>query len=100
MAIKWNRSKPNELEYTGMDKVVKTVSDTATKVKNFIPNRLKARRQGMAREEIKNIERGFGTVDEYERLYPETAPRNLKLRQEAGYSTSTQTMAKKKPKFI
>lgn len=100
MAIKWDRSKPNELEYTGMDKAWKAVTDTASKIKNGYSNTMKRRRQGLAREELKNIERGFGTVEEYERLYPETAPRNQRLREEAGYSTSTQSMAKPKKKFI
>ena len=91
MAIIYKKGS-KELEYTGVDKAFKNVADTATKVKSFakrVASRPKraaaAKRQGDARRELDNINRAFGSVQNYEKLYPESAERNRKLREQAGY---------------
>lgn len=89
MAIIYKKGS-KELEYTGIDKAFKSVTDTATKIKSVAkavvtrPARaMKAKRQGDAKKELDNISRAFGSVENYEKMYPETSKRNQRLRKEA-----------------
>lgn len=42
-------------------------------------------RQYNAKKELDDISRAFGSVENYEKLYPETKKRHDALRKEAGY---------------
>lgn len=64
---------------TGMDQV----QHVAGKVVKAIPNALARHRKGKALKEIDDISRGFGSLENYERLYPETKKRNDALRNSA-----------------
>lgn len=91
MAIIYRKGK-KELEYTGIDKAFKNVTDTATKIKSVAkrvvtrPKRaMENKRRGDARKELDNINRAFGSVENYEKFYPESRKRNQRLRETAGY---------------
>lgn len=91
MAVIYKKGQ-KELEYTGADKVMKSFGDGLEKIKSTAkrvitrPARaMESKRKGDAQREIDNINRAFGSIENYEKYNPETAERNKKLRQTAGY---------------
>lgn len=91
MAVIYKKGQ-KELEYTGADKVMKKFGDglekiksTAKRVATRIPRAMEAKRKGDAQRELDNINRAFGSTENYEKFYPESAARNKKLRETAGY---------------
>lgn len=54
-------------------------------VKNVSRPAGKEYKQAQARKEIKSIERGWGTVDNYVKNYPDYSARAKRLKKEAGY---------------
>ena len=91
MAIIYKKGQ-KELEYTGVDKVMKKFGDglekiksTAKRVVTRIPRAMEAKRKGDAQKEIDNINRAFGSLENYEKFNPQSANRNKKLRETAGY---------------
>lgn len=91
MAIIYKKGQ-QELEYTGADKAMKKFGDGLEKIKSIgkrvvtrIPRALEAKRKGDAQKELDNINRAFGSVENYEQYNPSSAARNKKLRETAGY---------------
>lgn len=91
MAVIYKKGQ-KELEYTGADKVMKSFGDGLEKIKSTAkrvatrPARaLAEKRKGDARREIDNINRVYGTLENYEKFNPASAERNKKLRETAGY---------------
>lgn len=91
MAVIYKKGK-KDLEYTGFDKVQKKFGDTLEKIKSTakrgitrIPRAMDEKAQGDARREIESINRGFGSVENYEKLYPDTKKRNRELFDRAGF---------------
>lgn len=91
MAIIYKKGQ-KEAEYTGADKVMKKFGDgleriksTAKRVVTRPARAMEAKRMGDAKKELDNINRAFGSTDNYEKFYPESAARNKKLRETAGY---------------
>lgn len=91
MAIIYKKGQ-KDLEYTGTDKVMKKFGDGLEKIKSGakrvatrIPRAMEAKRKGDAQKEIDNINRAFGSLENYEKFNPESVERNKKLRQTAGY---------------
>ena len=91
MAIIYKKGQ-KDLEYTGADKVMKKFGDglekiksTAKRVVTRIPRALEAKRKGDAQKEIDNINRAFGSLENYEKFNPNSIERNKKLRETAGY---------------
>lgn len=91
MAIIYKKGQ-KDLEYTGADKVMKKFGDgleviksTAKRVVTRPLRAMDEKRKGDAVKEIDNINRAFGSTDNYEKFYPESAGRNKKLRETAGY---------------
>lgn len=91
MAIKYKKGS-KDLEYTGIDKAYRGFSNTLEKIKSTAkrvvtrPARaMRNKRQGDARKELDNINRAFGSTQNYEKFYPQSAARNKKLRDTAGY---------------
>lgn len=96
MAIIYKKGQ-KEAEYTGADKVMKKFGDGLERIKSTAkavvtrPARaMEAKRKGDATKEIDNINRAFGSLENYEQFSPSSAARNKKLREAAGYSTTTQ----------
>lgn len=90
MAIIYKRGE--KTQYTGFDKVMKVAGDTAEKVKSVakravtaIPRAMERKAKADAQKELDDISRGFGSVENYEKLYPETKKRHDMLRKQAGY---------------
>jgi hypothetical protein len=89
MAIIYNKGK-KDLKYTGIDKVMHKFGNAVEKVKGgvrravkAIPEANKRYDKAQASKELDDISRGFGSVENYERLYPETKKRHDKLRERA-----------------
>ena len=91
MAIIYKRGKKN-LEYTGIDRVAHDFGSTLERIKSVgkkvvksVAKRYSDYDKAQARKELDDISRGFNTVENYEKLYPETKKRNDMLRKKAGY---------------
>jgi len=89
MAIKYTRGK-KELEYTGIDKAMHSFGNTLERIKSVgkkavtaIPRALERKSKADAAKELDDISRGFGSVENYEKLYPETKKRHDMLRKRA-----------------
>ena len=57
--------------------------------KNNNTPQAKAYRKQRALKEIKDIERGFGSLENYEQFYPQSGAQIQKLRADGGYSSSS-----------
>ena len=91
MAISYKKGD-KEMKYTGIDKVthkfgnaLERIKSGAKRVATRIPRAMEAKRKGDAQREIQNIERAFGSVENYQKMYPDTRKRNDRLRQTAGF---------------
>lgn len=89
MAIIYKKGK-KDLEYTGMDKAMHSFGSTLEKIKSVgkravksVANRYKEVDRYKAQKELDDISRGFGSVENYEKLYPETKKRHDELRKRA-----------------
>lgn len=89
MALIYKKGKP--LEYTGMDKamhsfgnVLEGLKSVGKKAVSSVKQRYANVEKYKASKELDDIARGFGTVENYEKLYPETKSRHEKLRKTAG----------------
>lgn len=89
MAIIYKKGK-KDLEYTGIDKAMHSFGNTLEKIKSVAkrvvtaPARAQKRYdKAQAAKELDDISRGFGSVENYEKLYPETKKRHEMLRKRA-----------------
>jgi len=95
MAITVTRQKDGSMKTTkrtGFDSVshkfgnaLEKIKSTAKKVVTRPARAAASKRKGDAQKEIKDIERGFGSVDKYVEFNPSFAERAKKLRENAGY---------------
>lgn len=92
MAITLKRNKKGTFDttYSGFDAVAHNFGNTLEKIKSTArkvgkavvePSKRKARFD--AKKELDDIARGFGSVENYEKLYPETKKRHDALRKRA-----------------
>lgn len=91
MAIIYTKGK-KDLGYTGINKVmhdfgsvVETIKSTARGAVKSVGDTIDRRDKAMAAKELDDISRGFGSVENYEKHYPQTKKRNNELRTRAGY---------------
>ena len=89
MAIIYERGKGTR--YTGMDKAMHDFGNTLERIKSVgkkavgsVKKRYADVEKHKARKELDDITRGFGSVENYEKLYPETKKRHDELRKKAG----------------
>lgn len=90
MAIIYKKGE-KDLQYTGVDKAMKTFGDGLERIKSGakrvatrIPRAMEAKRKADAVRELDNISRGFGSPEKYVEMYPDTAKRIAELRKQAG----------------
>lgn len=91
MAIIYKKGE-KDLKYTGADKVMKKFGDGLEKIKSTakrgvtaIPRAMERKAKGDAVRELDNISRGFGTPENYVKMYPDSTKRVEELRKKAGY---------------
>lgn len=94
MAIHLKRNKQGKFDttYSGFDAVAHEFGNTLERVKSVgkkvvksVAKRYEDYDKAQARKELDDISRGFGSPENYEKLYPETKKRNDMLRKKAGY---------------
>lgn len=68
---------------SALEKIKSGVSRTAKKAVTAIPRALERKAKGDAVRELDNITRAFGSVENYEKHYPETKKRHDMLRDRA-----------------
>lgn len=89
MAIIYKKGK-KDLEYTGVDKAMHQFGSALEKIKSVgkkavtaIPRALERKARFDAQNELDQVTRAFGSVEEYTKLYPEYGKRAEMLRKRA-----------------